>query len=182
MGLILDTNFIIVDEREAKCGITTTIDRFLCHKSERELLHHLHRGWQASLRPIREPKTRLGAPVSPLPDSSVDQRWLLAVWRDLSGARSQRTTDRNQRHVDRRHRAGAWHGSGHEQCGRVQSRARFDGGVLLKVVATLAAILGELRPKPKPLASATSRSETSSPLPADALAIRVSQMPANHSS
>lgn len=28
MGLILDTNFIIVAEREAKRGITTTIDRF----------------------------------------------------------------------------------------------------------------------------------------------------------
>ena len=28
MGLILDTNFIIVAEREAERGITTTIDRF----------------------------------------------------------------------------------------------------------------------------------------------------------
>ncbi len=32
MGLILDTNFIIVAEREAKRGITTTIDRFFANR------------------------------------------------------------------------------------------------------------------------------------------------------
>ncbi len=31
MGLILDTNFIIVAEREAKRGLTTTVDRFLAN-------------------------------------------------------------------------------------------------------------------------------------------------------
>ncbi len=34
MGLILDTNFIIVAEREAKRGITTTIDRFFEGRSK----------------------------------------------------------------------------------------------------------------------------------------------------
>ena len=34
MGLILDTNFIIVAEREAKRGITTTIDRFFESRSK----------------------------------------------------------------------------------------------------------------------------------------------------
>jgi len=34
MGLILDTNFIIVAEREAKRGITTTIDRFFENRSK----------------------------------------------------------------------------------------------------------------------------------------------------
>jgi tRNA(fMet)-specific endonuclease VapC len=34
MGLILDTNFIIVAEREAKRGITTTIDRFFANKAK----------------------------------------------------------------------------------------------------------------------------------------------------
>jgi predicted nucleic acid-binding protein len=33
MGLILDTNFIIVAEREAKRGITTTIDRFFASRT-----------------------------------------------------------------------------------------------------------------------------------------------------
>jgi tRNA(fMet)-specific endonuclease VapC len=33
MGLILDTNFIIAAEREAKRGITTTIDRFFAGRS-----------------------------------------------------------------------------------------------------------------------------------------------------
>ena len=33
MGLILDTNFIIVAEREAKRGITTTIDRFFAART-----------------------------------------------------------------------------------------------------------------------------------------------------
>jgi tRNA(fMet)-specific endonuclease VapC len=32
MGLILDTNFIIVAEREAKRGVTTTIDRFFASR------------------------------------------------------------------------------------------------------------------------------------------------------
>ena len=34
MGLILDTNFIIVAEREAKRGITVTIDRFFATRSK----------------------------------------------------------------------------------------------------------------------------------------------------
>lgn len=34
MGLILDTNFIIVAEREAKRGITTTIDRFFAGRAK----------------------------------------------------------------------------------------------------------------------------------------------------
>lgn len=34
MGLILDTNFIIVAEREAKSGITTTIDRFFATRTK----------------------------------------------------------------------------------------------------------------------------------------------------
>lgn len=34
MGLILDTNFIIVAEREAKRGITTTIDRFFASRAK----------------------------------------------------------------------------------------------------------------------------------------------------
>lgn len=34
MGLILDTNFIIVAEREAKRGITTTIDRFFATRTK----------------------------------------------------------------------------------------------------------------------------------------------------
>lgn len=34
MGLILDTNFIIVAEREAKHGITTTIDRFFASRAK----------------------------------------------------------------------------------------------------------------------------------------------------
>jgi predicted nucleic acid-binding protein len=34
MGLILDTNFIIVAEREAKRGITTTIDRFFASRTK----------------------------------------------------------------------------------------------------------------------------------------------------
>ena len=34
MGLILDTNFIIVAEREAKRGITTTIDRFFATRAK----------------------------------------------------------------------------------------------------------------------------------------------------
>jgi len=33
MGLILDTNFVIVAEREAKRGITTTIDRFFASRT-----------------------------------------------------------------------------------------------------------------------------------------------------
>jgi tRNA(fMet)-specific endonuclease VapC len=33
MGLILDTNFIIMPEREAKRGITTTIDRFFASRT-----------------------------------------------------------------------------------------------------------------------------------------------------
>ena len=33
MGLILDTNFVIVAEREAKRGITTTIDRFFTSRA-----------------------------------------------------------------------------------------------------------------------------------------------------
>jgi len=33
MGLILDTNFIIVAEREAKRGLTTTVDRFFVGRS-----------------------------------------------------------------------------------------------------------------------------------------------------
>ncbi len=32
MGLILDTNFIIVAEREAKRGLTTTVDRFFARR------------------------------------------------------------------------------------------------------------------------------------------------------
>jgi predicted nucleic acid-binding protein len=32
MGLILDKNFIIVAEREAKRGLTTTVDRFLANQ------------------------------------------------------------------------------------------------------------------------------------------------------
>ena len=34
MGLILDTNFIIVAEREAKCGVTTTIDGFFASRAK----------------------------------------------------------------------------------------------------------------------------------------------------
>ncbi len=34
MGLILDTNFIIVAEREAKRGVTTTIDRFFASRAK----------------------------------------------------------------------------------------------------------------------------------------------------
>ncbi len=34
MGLILDTNFIIVAEREAKRGVTTTIDRFFTSRTK----------------------------------------------------------------------------------------------------------------------------------------------------
>lgn len=34
MGLILDTNFIIVAEREDKRGITTTIDRFFASRTK----------------------------------------------------------------------------------------------------------------------------------------------------
>ena len=34
MGLILDTNFIIVAEREAKRGVTTTIDRFFASRTK----------------------------------------------------------------------------------------------------------------------------------------------------
>ncbi|MCX6858398.1 MAG: type II toxin-antitoxin system VapC family toxin [Verrucomicrobia bacterium] len=34
MGLILDTNFIIVAEREAKRGVTTMIDRFFASRSK----------------------------------------------------------------------------------------------------------------------------------------------------
>jgi tRNA(fMet)-specific endonuclease VapC len=34
MGLILDTNFIIVAERESKRGITTTIDRFFSSRTK----------------------------------------------------------------------------------------------------------------------------------------------------
>ena len=34
MGLIFDTNFIIVAEREAKRGITTTIDRFFARRAK----------------------------------------------------------------------------------------------------------------------------------------------------
>ena len=33
MGLILDTNFIIVAEREAKRGLTATVDRFFASRS-----------------------------------------------------------------------------------------------------------------------------------------------------
>lgn len=33
MGLILDTNFIVVAEREAKRGLTTTVDRFFASRS-----------------------------------------------------------------------------------------------------------------------------------------------------
>ena len=34
MGLILDTNFIIVAEREARRGLTTTVDRFFANRSQ----------------------------------------------------------------------------------------------------------------------------------------------------
>lgn len=34
MGLILDTNFIITAEREAKRGVTTTIDRFFASRAD----------------------------------------------------------------------------------------------------------------------------------------------------
>ena len=34
MGLILDTNFIIVAEREAKSGVTATIDRALAAQGQ----------------------------------------------------------------------------------------------------------------------------------------------------
>lgn len=34
MGLILDTNFIIVAEREARRGLTTTIDRFFASRAD----------------------------------------------------------------------------------------------------------------------------------------------------
>jgi hypothetical protein len=34
MGLILDTNFIIVAEREARRGLTTTVDQFFASRAD----------------------------------------------------------------------------------------------------------------------------------------------------
>lgn len=87
MGLILDTNFIITAEREAKRGITTTIDRFFAGRAKESYYITFTVAGELACGQSASPKKdweRLCAPYPVLPWSS-DVSWQYGeIYRALS--------------------------------------------------------------------------------------------------
>ena len=104
MGLILDTNFVISAEREARRGVLGQTDSFLAQRSDETFFitftvaGELACGQSASARRDWE---RLCRPYPILP-WTMEAAWQLR--RNLPRPRRQRPAHRRKRHVDRRHR------------------------------------------------------------------------------
>ena len=87
MGLILDTNFIIVAEREVKRGVTTTIDRFFASRTKESFYITFTVAGELACGQSASPKRdweRLCSPYPILPWSS-DVSWQYGeIYRVLS--------------------------------------------------------------------------------------------------
>lgn len=87
MGLILDTNFIIVAEREAKRGVTTTIDRFFADRPEETFCITFTIAGELACGKSASPKRdwmRLCKPYPILPWSSEISWQYGEIYRDLA--------------------------------------------------------------------------------------------------
>ena len=87
MGLILDTNFIIVAEREAKRGVTKTVDRFFMSRANETFYITFTIAGELACGKSASPKKdweRLCHPYPVLPWSSEISWQYGEIYRDLS--------------------------------------------------------------------------------------------------